>query len=100
MCVHTCEAGTRAQQILTDRVIFKQTPQPQNKELRAGFEAALASEKRRWKKRLLEERQVADEALEAAQVGPWVGPCGMRGRVVVVVGLGADVRSLFHPTLL
>lgn len=62
----------KAQQILTDRVIFNQTPQPQ-KELRAGFEAVLASEKRRWKKRLLEERQVADEALEAAQVRGWGG---------------------------
>jgi hypothetical protein len=38
-------------------------------ELRAGFERQLATEKRKWKKRLLEERQVADEALDAAQVG-------------------------------
>lgn len=41
---------------------------PPSQELRAGFEAALASEKKRWKKRLLEERRVADEALDAAQV--------------------------------
>lgn len=43
------------------------------KELRAGFEKTLAAEKKRWKKRLLEERQVADEALEAAQVCWWDG---------------------------